>query len=343
MTAGPARPFAFLLGLLVLLAACGSESAEPEARSIRSSFNGRTLAARSGPPFSFLVCGHVYGRPGIGRPRPATTMVEHVDRMRAANADFLMLLGDCFFAWSEEEIERLTAFLSAELPIPVFNAPGNHDLPDRADYERRFGPTWFAFDQGGCRMIVLDTEIDPWSLSGAQLDFLIAELARARRPETRPRAIFLFGHKPIWAGTRDTAVASLKSNTPTTLGVLADRAPELPTFNRDVRPLLREIAKEIPVWFFAGDVGAFEQHTLHLFMEKDDRAPALRYLAVGLGDLDRDAFLKVTVPSAGEPSVEAIEFRSGEHRDMTAYDGAYWMRRFLPEGLPEAALPFLDH
>ncbi|MCB9830855.1 MAG: hypothetical protein H6807_00140 [Planctomycetes bacterium] len=340
----PALPI-LCLALLLGLVACGEApraAAPPEPRVVTSRYNDLALPPRGREAFRFLVCGHVYGQPGKDRAHPAGSLVAGAPRLRELGADFFMMLGDSVYQWQDDDLARLDRFLRQDLPLPAFNAAGNHELDHREDYRRRFGPTWYAFDHGGCRMVVTDTEIDPWSISGDQLAFLEAELDRALDPRTRPRALFIFAHKPIWAGTRGTAIASLASNTPTTLVVLARRPPDAPTFNRDLRPRLRQVAALIPVWYFAGDVGAFEETTLHLFMARDEKAPALRYLAVGIGDHDRDAVIEVVVPETGEPRARGIELRSGRSLDLEDYGSPPWLDRFFPAGLPDAALPYLE-
>jgi hypothetical protein len=340
------RVAALAIGSITALLASGCVPAPapaadaPAARGIVSPLAGLELAPRTAPPFAFVVCGHVYGAPGAGKARPAATFAGNVARLRATSPDLVMLLGDCVFEWREAELARLHALAADELRLPVFNAPGNHDLADPADYERRFGPRRFAFDHGGCRMVVVDTESEPWHVGGEQLQWLLGELAAAQR--ARPRALFVFGHKPVWAVTRRHAVAALGGNDPQGLAVvLAARAPQQPTFRRDLLPALRRTAAVVPVWWFAGDVGAFPT-SLHLYHARDDEQADLRFVAVGLGDLPRDAFVRVDVPAQGPPRVTAWALATGGGLDVEPLGPEHWTRTLFPDGLPAAARAIVD-
>jgi hypothetical protein len=320
--------------------ACGcAEPPAAGARAVHSPLAARALAARARPPFTFVVCGHVYGEPGAGRARPAATFAGNLARLQAAGADFVMLLGDCVYEWCEPELARLHALAADELRLPVLVAPGNHDLADPADFERRFGPRRFAFDHGGCRMLVVDTETEPWHVGGEQAHWLLGELAAAaRRP---PRAVFVFGHKPVWAVTRRHAVAALGGNDPRGLAAALARPPDAPTFRRDLLPALRRTAARVPVCWLAGDVGAFAT-ALHLYHARDDEVPALRFVAVGLGDRPRDAFVRVDVPAEGPPRLTAWELASGRELDLAEHGPEQWQARLFPDGLPPAVRAIVD-
>lgn len=324
------------LATMLLAPACAGPR---PAHALHSPLADRDLAPRGAPPFTFVACGHVYGEPGEGHARPAATFAGHVGRLRATGADFLMLLGDCVYTWRDDDLARLATLAGRELALPVFNAPGNHDLADRADYERRFGPAWFAFDHGGCRMLVLDTEADPWHIGGAQLAWLQRELAAARSKP--PRAVFVFGHKPVWAVSKRLAVAALGGNDPRSLAVVLARPADAPTFRRDLLPAVRELAAVAPVWWFAGDVGAFET-SLHLFHAQDDVAPDLHFVAAGLGDRARDAFVRIDVPAAGTPRGTAVEFVTGRELDLADYGPEAWRARLFPHGLPAEVQAVVD-
>ena len=336
------------MALATALAACActgtprdpQPARAPAPASLPSPLAATALPVRAAPPFTFVTCGHVYGAPGAGHARPAATFTDNLGRLRATGAEFVMLLGDCVYEWHAAELDRLHALAANELRLPVFNAPGNHDLADPPDYERRFGPRRLAFDHGGCRLLVVDTEVDPWHVAGAQLDWLLAELAAIER--TPPRALFVFGHKPVWALTRAHAVAALASNDPRGLATALARDDAAPTFRRDVLPALRRAAAHAPVWWFAGDVGAFEPNTLHLYHGVDELAPDLHFVAVGLGDRPRDCFVRVDVPAAGSPRVSAIELASGREVDLAAHGPQAWMSRLFPDGLPAAVQAIVD-
>jgi len=194
--------------LVVFLSGCRSPANEREIRV--PALTTRKLLPNEAGSFRFLVGGHLYGAFREGAPRPASTFVSSLPRLRKLGADFMVSLGDCFYDVLGAEVNETVAVLD-RIGIPVINAPGNHDLRDRAMYRARFGPTWFAFSRGGCRFLVLDTELEPWVIGGQQLEFLKREL-QAAGASPGVRAVFVFGHRVIFGTTPRLAVASLMSN-----------------------------------------------------------------------------------------------------------------------------------
>ena len=106
-----------------------------------------------------------------------------------------------------EEVLRVTSRLDEA--IPVFWAPGNHDIahdtvvPTRHSidkYRETFGRDFYAFDFGRYRFVVLNTVVidHPEEVPGElaeQMDFLEYELSR-----TPAGHAIIFGHHPLFLG-----------------------------------------------------------------------------------------------------------------------------------------------
>lgn len=333
---------AVLLGLLIAPSCHGGETDQQVPEVETNSLDDRPLLVRTDPPFSFVVTGHAYGRPGANRPRPSSTLVLGASLLWQDTPDFSMLLGDTVFGWQPQDLGGTMPFLRTSLPQPVFNVLGNHELTDLETHVGHFGTPWSAFDHGGCRMIVLDSESDPWLISGQQRVFLLDEIrALQQRPEPA-RACFLYSHKPVWAMTHDTVLTALLGNAAADLAPLVVGHDGPNSFARIVLPELRALAATVPVLCFAGDFGAFPPVNMHLFSQPDTLEPNLHYYGVGLGDDYRDVFLTVTVPVNGVPTVHARELLTGTDLLLSKFNHGNWLDEWFPHGLPASVVAILD-
>jgi 3',5'-cyclic AMP phosphodiesterase CpdA len=80
--------------------------------------------------------------------------------------------------------------------MPVYHAPGNHDLRNRFGprlWKEYLGPTFYGFDYGGARFIALDTETDRHRLGTRQFKWLAGQLVDAKG-----KTVFLYLHEPLY-------------------------------------------------------------------------------------------------------------------------------------------------
>ena len=82
-----------------------------------------------------------------------------------------------------------------KLGKPVYFAPGNHDMGNRALFIKRYGPTYYSFTFKNDVFIVLDPNIDHWNISGKQLAFLDSTLSLINDSINH---IFVFFHQLLW-------------------------------------------------------------------------------------------------------------------------------------------------
>ncbi|MEZ6197676.1 MAG: hypothetical protein R3F20_18450 [Planctomycetota bacterium] len=337
-------PVRSLIALLLGLAAIGCDDApapgpEPAAPVAVGSLVAAPWPVAERGGVRFLTGGHLYGRPGIGPARPASTFVEAEERIRAHPAECLVLLGDCFYQAREPEMTATLARLES-LGRPVFNAVGNHDLaPDPEVYRRRFGPTWSSFDRGPARFLILDSEDGAGAMSEAQLAFAEAAIDGALADE-RIRTLLVFMHKTLFADALRTVSLSLASNDPNAHLGIAARHPEGLPFRRRVRPLLERAARGLEVALFAGDVGAFPSRWG--FWADREPSTGIATYACGLGDTPRDGLLDVTVAADGRVTVAIFPLGAAPPASREARGAAAWTEEFFPGGFDETVRDYLD-
>jgi len=139
-----------------------------------------------------------------------------VAELIGTSAKFGMTMGDILF----DDLSLFPRLLDiiAQLGIPWYNVPGNHELNLLADndaysletFKRYFGPPYYSFEYGGAHFFVLDNieykghgESDPGDVRGAggyianigqrQLHWLAQELAYV----PRDALVFLAMHSPL--------------------------------------------------------------------------------------------------------------------------------------------------
>ena len=124
---------------------------------------------------------------------------------------FVVSIGDVIQglddARSDAQWQELLGTLAPYRKIPIYFAPGNHDVWSEAsaDLYRKYStrPLHYSFNYGTAHFTVLDTSRSD-SLPAAEMDFLAADLAK--HPDAAAK--FIFMHRPSWvmdAALRNTA------------------------------------------------------------------------------------------------------------------------------------------
>jgi plastocyanin len=164
----------------------------------------------------------------VGFDKPANTDVTAtlraaVAKIKAApeQPSFVLHTGDLTHLSKPSEFDTLQQVL-AELSLPVFYVPGEHDVleDDGKSYLQRFGKGtqgagWYSFDQGGVHFIGLVNVVNLkagglGTLGADQLEWLEKDVKRL----TSSTPIVVFAHIPLWSvypewgwGTDDSARA----------------------------------------------------------------------------------------------------------------------------------------
>ena len=313
-----------LPAFMLLLVACAGTPPGSEPGPAPAVLSGNPLPLRREGGIRFLAAGHLYGGLAPGSARPAATFQRWTRQAAGTGAELFISLGDLFRRFSEPESGRTLAILRS-LGMPVVNVPGNHELsPDPAPYLARFGPRWSTFLAGGVRFVLLDTNLDPWNVSGDQLAFL-ARTLRDAREDPRVRAVVIAGHHVVWAVQE--RYAPILTHLNSTEGLEGPNA-----FTTDVAPLLRAVTRSKPVIWLAGDVGLADG--FGLFVDEDPETGAM-FVAVGLGDAGHDALLQVDVDRDGGLILHALPIGGAAIPPLWQMGLEGWTRRLSAPSAPE--------
>lgn len=182
----------------VALALLGSLSALQAATPF-APINHKTLPPEKSD-FYFVALGD--NRPA-GAGLPVTTVFKGIlNEVSIVNPSFVLSSGDLIYGNEEsldmyrKECAEMKPLLEA-LPCPFFNAPGNHEVNNRAEfldeYQKQFGNLYGSFEYGGLRFVALLTsELNAeGSITGSQLGWLKSVMA-TKKPTV------LFHHHPIF-------------------------------------------------------------------------------------------------------------------------------------------------
>ena len=169
--------------------------------------------------FTFLVAGD--NRPAhSGDPQPAIPG-EIFDVAKAKNVSFVLWTGDTISGKDPSDGAKIQAqyqeflAIAAKAGVPVYNAPGNHEMDDSNDvpnsqmlawYIQYMGPQYGAVNIGNSRFIALNSEQtppgpepsgsgdkEPGYVDDAQFQLLKADL----KANEKMAHIFIFMHHPL--------------------------------------------------------------------------------------------------------------------------------------------------
>ncbi|HEV2473322.1 MAG TPA: metallophosphoesterase, partial [Chthonomonadales bacterium] len=154
--------------------------------------------------FTFIVAGDNRAA-GRGVPMPPTAG-EIFTEARILRPAFVLWTGDTIYGSEEPVAEAADEYagflkLAASASVPVYNAPGNHEIFQRPEmqtlYEKKMGRLYGSFDYGNSHFIALDTErIGKGANLGSQeMEWLKQDLEQHRAS----RNIFAFMHHPLFA------------------------------------------------------------------------------------------------------------------------------------------------
>jgi hypothetical protein len=259
------RVLLFIISIsLVSVAGCQRDEEDPGSRpSIR---------------YSFFVAGHTYGKPGVDNIGFHPPFRQKFDFIKNdSSIKFGVLTGDIVSsgtATNWDEIDRDIEALGIEVHFTV----GNHDMSDRQLYENRYGRTYYSFIHARDLFIVLDPNIDGWNISHEQLQFLKDEL---QQKSERADHVFVLFHQVMWWAP-DNIFKNVNINS------LDGRADTINYWD-EVEPLFHSLP--LPVYLFAGDVGAFATGDEFMYYHYDN----ITLIASGMGGEVRDNFVVVDV------------------------------------------------
>ncbi len=242
-------------------------------------FVGLLKAQTDSISYSFFIAGHTYGAPGvnnIGLHPPFKEKFEYIKNR--AEIRFGILTGDIVSPQPvAQDWDEVDADIDS-LGLPVYFAVGNHDMENRPLFESRYGDTYYYFIYENDLFIVLDPNIDGWSILGPQLEFL--EDVVYGNYETVDN-IFVFFHQLLW-WENDNIYKPYKPNS--MAGVVR------PTnFWTEIEPLFNELPNKVV--FCAGDMGAASWSSDFVYDSYDN----IDIVGSGMGEGIGDNFVVINV------------------------------------------------
>ena len=260
--------------------------------------------------YSFFVAGHLYGSTSGNSVHihPPFKAVFPFIRSQPGMA-FGVFTGDLVRKSEPENFDTLVSELS-KLRLPYYIAPGNHDVGNRALYESYFGKkerenkTYSSFTHENDLFILLDANLNNWSITGEQLFFLEENLAQFA---DKSRNIFVFVHQLIW-WSNNNEFKNITMNWP-------PYTPDSTNYWTTIEPLLASAKK--PVYLFAGDLGANHIATPFMYFKKGN----ISYIAGGMGQKIDDNFVIVEVDEDGSVNLELVALQGDKDRfgDLEGY------------------------
>jgi hypothetical protein len=216
-----------LVGLLLLTFPCLADTTRPLLPLPTGSARRLPVQPIDPDHFTFVVSGDNRST-GRGNPMPPTAGQIFAE-LRLLQPAFVLWTGDSIYGSDEtvgEAEAEYDAFLglAAHAALPVYSAPGNHEIFDRPDlaalYETKMGRLYGSFDYGNTHIIALNTEEigSKGSLGKEQMDWLKQDLTANRKA----KHILVFMHHPLFPkvekegfadpGVRDTLHKLLVQN-----------------------------------------------------------------------------------------------------------------------------------
>ena len=229
--------------------------------------------------YSFFIAGHTYGTPGvnnIGLHPPFKGKFGYIQNR--TEIKFGVLTGDIAGSvptaqdWDEVDADIDT------LGLPVYFAVGNHDMRDRPLFESRYGITYFSFTYQNDLFIVIDPNIDGWSISGDQLEFLENVVDSSYQSVDN---IFVFFHQLLWWKWNNIYSDIIPNSyegmvTPTNFWTV-------------VEPLFNGLPNNVVLC--AGDLGAGDWSSDFMYDSYDN----MTFVASGMGKGAEDNFIVINI------------------------------------------------
>ncbi len=271
-----------------------------------------------GSSYAFFVAGHVYGNPKTRRTAPDDLGLYPIF-MEKVHADILesqiefgFFTGDIVYRNSIPEWEAVDRDVLS-LDIPVHFVPGNHDVANRTLFTSRYtrdGKTYQKFGKiGDDLFIVLDPNLNNWSIVGEQLDFLKGAVSNADNHKN----VFVFVHQVLW-WDKANVYKSIAVNS------IEGRGDHV-NFWSSVEPLFGQLANE--VYIFAGDTGVAENA-----VPTYDHYGNIHLISSGMGGGVNDNYLQVFVDSNRKVNIRIAWLNSDRGKED-----------FMPTNLTAATLP----
>ncbi|MEO8589501.1 MAG: hypothetical protein ABI432_09045 [Flavobacteriales bacterium] len=287
----------------------------------RSPFNNlEVLPADSTGHYRILIGGHFHGESTNRSGYPAATLLANLDTINRLGANLFLSTGDLFMD-AEKDRPRYERALFGKLNVPLFNAPGNHDMDRGLNATLRVGSFKMSSRD---RVVLFDSEAADGSLSEDDLGILRFVQEEGASVEH----VFIISHRPIWSEDDPQYTDLFKDNTRSVTGT---------NFEKDVYPILLKIAEHAHVYWISGSLGGEAPSSIFF----QNHAKNITYIQCAIRDELRDALLIADVyPDTVKWS--ALSLTGQKLLAPEAYDAAWWRGHIgQQEGFNWRLLPYL--
>ena len=293
----------------------------------RSPFNGlEVLPADSTGHYRILIGGHFHGESTNRSGYPAATLLATLDTINSLGANLFLSTGDLFMDLVND-MPRYERSLFSKLKMPLFNAPGNHDLSEGSPSRMSTGVmcrrTCTHKDPvhpiGGCLVgtgddefgdgaYFFNTEENEGSLTAEDLEIL--EMIVQKVVISGQKDVMFLSHRPIWAEDDPQYSPLFKDNTRSLTGT---------NFQKDVYPLLEKIAEHAHVYWISGSLGGSAPSSIFF----QEHAKNITYIQCAIRDEPRDALL---IADVYPDTVKWSSFSLTGQKLLApeAYNAAWW-------------------
>lgn len=229
--------------------------------------------------YSFFIAGHTYGQAGlnnIGLHPPFKQYFGYIQSR--SEIKFGVFTGDIVSPgpvaqdWDEVDTDI------DSLGLPIYFAVGNHDMEDRDLFESRYGSTYYSFIYQNDLFIILDPNIDGWSISGTQLDFLENTINNNYLTVDN---IFVCFHQLLWWDSSNVYSCCTPNS-------LAGRTDSI-NFWTVIEPMFHQLPNKVIMC--AGDIGAGSWSADFIYDSYDN----INFVGSGMGEGPGDNFIVINV------------------------------------------------
>jgi len=265
----------------------------------------------------FLVSGHIYGKPGDDEFHPSLSLLRNISLLRLENPDLVVFLGDTVWKPSNESFDVLDLLILDQFEVPVFNAVGNHDVTKRDLYQSRYGNTVYAFTYKGHLFFILDTTLDYYDLNADQLSFVKTTIENQIQI-SEIKGINIFMHHVLFLDEGEVSGKQLlKPNEGNGIST---------SFHDFLQSTIYPISQSLPVYIYAGDVGAFSKGNLSpLYKKSADHN--VTFVATGLGNHEFDSILLVKEDLNHQLVISPYSLTGKKMKPIEYYDFQYWLSK----------------
>lgn len=223
----------------------------------------------------FFVAGHVCGSTDDSLPGLYAPLLPYLEKTyKDTTVNFAIFTGDIVHSGTPEAWDAVDRELEKS-PYKVYFAPGDQDLSDAALYHKRYGSGNTHFEKENNLFLIWEVYPNGWNITDQQLE-QFERLTSKKKYDN----VFIFTHEVVWYDLNRTGQIIPNS--------INGRSEKQDFYNRTIQVLSK---KNVPVYLFAGDVGARaigSELTVHQFKN-------VRMLGSGMGGGQWDNIIDVQI------------------------------------------------